>query len=339
MAGEWSSNADLARLLTVFASVGGRPGAPHAAMAATDRPGVSAPLAQRQPGSGAAQHRRALRPVERAVRRVPRRDHDVLERAVRPSCRPNTTWPDLAAAQRRKIDRLLDVAGVRRGSRVLEIGTGWGELCHPRGRPRGARPLGDALGRAAAPGAAVGSPRQGCPTSVQIDLCDYRDVDSAVLRRRGVGRDDRGGRISRVAAVFRRARTAGAAGRPGSDPGHHHAARPDAGQPQHPHLDPEVHLSGRTATVHPGHRRHHRAADRFTHGRHDLAASALRRDSAAVAGAVHAASRRVGALGFRRGVRADVGAVPGLFGGGLPVRLPGCLPVDVRTRGDAGELR
>lgn len=35
---------------------------------------------------------------------------------------------ELAVAQRRKIDRLLDAAGVGAGSRVLEIGTGWGEL-------------------------------------------------------------------------------------------------------------------------------------------------------------------------------------------------------------------
>jgi cyclopropane-fatty-acyl-phospholipid synthase len=35
---------------------------------------------------------------------------------------------DLAGAQRRKIDRLLDAASVGTGSRVLEIGTGWGEL-------------------------------------------------------------------------------------------------------------------------------------------------------------------------------------------------------------------
>jgi cyclopropane-fatty-acyl-phospholipid synthase len=34
----------------------------------------------------------------------------------------------LAAAQRRKIDRLLDCAGVQEGTRLLEIGTGWGEL-------------------------------------------------------------------------------------------------------------------------------------------------------------------------------------------------------------------
>ena len=36
--------------------------------------------------------------------------------------------PDFAEAQGRKIERLLDEAGVTAGSRVLEIGTGWGEL-------------------------------------------------------------------------------------------------------------------------------------------------------------------------------------------------------------------
>ena len=34
----------------------------------------------------------------------------------------------LAEAQRRKIDRLLDRAGVGPGCRLLEVGTGWGEL-------------------------------------------------------------------------------------------------------------------------------------------------------------------------------------------------------------------
>ena len=36
--------------------------------------------------------------------------------------------PDLSEAQGRKIERLLDEAGVTDGTRVLEIGTGWGEL-------------------------------------------------------------------------------------------------------------------------------------------------------------------------------------------------------------------
>ena len=34
----------------------------------------------------------------------------------------------LAQAQAHKIERLLDVTGVQRGTRLLEIGTGWGEL-------------------------------------------------------------------------------------------------------------------------------------------------------------------------------------------------------------------
>jgi cyclopropane-fatty-acyl-phospholipid synthase len=37
-------------------------------------------------------------------------------------------WDALAAAQQGKIDRLLDKAGVGEGTRLLEIGTGWGEL-------------------------------------------------------------------------------------------------------------------------------------------------------------------------------------------------------------------
>jgi cyclopropane-fatty-acyl-phospholipid synthase len=41
---------------------------------------------------------------------------------------PHGADDDLAAAQRRKIDRLLDVAKVGQGTRLLEIGTGWGEL-------------------------------------------------------------------------------------------------------------------------------------------------------------------------------------------------------------------
>ncbi|PZS31398.1 MAG: SAM-dependent methyltransferase [Pseudonocardiales bacterium] len=41
---------------------------------------------------------------------------------------PYGAHDDLADAQRRKIDRLLDAAKVGEGTRLLEIGTGWGEL-------------------------------------------------------------------------------------------------------------------------------------------------------------------------------------------------------------------
>ena len=41
---------------------------------------------------------------------------------------PNATDEPLRHAEHRKVDRLLDAAGVTAGTRVLEIGTGWGEL-------------------------------------------------------------------------------------------------------------------------------------------------------------------------------------------------------------------
>lgn len=44
------------------------------------------------------------------------------------SADPRRHSPDLAEAQGRKIERLLDEAHVTAGTRVLEIGTGWGEL-------------------------------------------------------------------------------------------------------------------------------------------------------------------------------------------------------------------
>jgi cyclopropane-fatty-acyl-phospholipid synthase len=46
---------------------------------------------------------------------------------------PAAASPLLAQAQRRKVDRLLDQAGVGPGCRLLEIGTGWGELASPPG--------------------------------------------------------------------------------------------------------------------------------------------------------------------------------------------------------------
>jgi cyclopropane-fatty-acyl-phospholipid synthase len=41
---------------------------------------------------------------------------------------PPFAGQDLEAAQQRKIDAILDLAGVREGTRLLEVGTGWGAL-------------------------------------------------------------------------------------------------------------------------------------------------------------------------------------------------------------------
>ena len=68
----------------------------------------------------------------------------------------------LADAQRRKIDRLLDRAGVGRGCRMLEIGTGWGELAIRAAR-RGATVRTVTVSREQAEFATRRSPRPGWP--------------------------------------------------------------------------------------------------------------------------------------------------------------------------------
>src|ERR1700744_5712376 len=70
--------------------VNGRPGTQGAATATADRPVVSTALAQCQSRAGAAQHRRPLRLVERALRRIPRRDNDILVRVFQPAAPPAT---------------------------------------------------------------------------------------------------------------------------------------------------------------------------------------------------------------------------------------------------------
>jgi cyclopropane-fatty-acyl-phospholipid synthase len=86
------------------------------------------------------------------------------------------TPEDLAAAQRRKIDRLLDLAGVELGSRVLEIGTGWGELCI-RAAARGAHVRSVTLSVEQQRLARLQVAAAGLSDLVQIELCDYRDVE------------------------------------------------------------------------------------------------------------------------------------------------------------------
>src|SRR5258707_5479266 len=86
-------------------------------------------------------------------------------------------WPDLAEGQRRKIDRLLDMAGVQQGSRVLEIGTGWGELCI-RAAARGAHVRSVTLSVEQQLLARQRVAAAGLSHLVQIDLCDYRDAAS-----------------------------------------------------------------------------------------------------------------------------------------------------------------
>jgi cyclopropane-fatty-acyl-phospholipid synthase len=81
----------------------------------------------------------------------------------------------LAQAQAYKIERLLDAAGVRRGARVLEIGTGWGELAL-RAAQRGAHVTSVTISREQAALARQRVADAGLEALVDIRIEDYRDV-------------------------------------------------------------------------------------------------------------------------------------------------------------------
>ena len=82
----------------------------------------------------------------------------------------------LAAAQRRKIERILDYAGVSDGTRVLEIGTGWGQLALQAAQ-RGAFVHTITLSKEQADLAQARIDAAGMADRVRIELRDYRDVE------------------------------------------------------------------------------------------------------------------------------------------------------------------
>lgn len=85
-------------------------------------------------------------------------------------------WDSLAEAQQAKIDRLLDKAGVREGTRVLEIGTGWGELAL-RAAARGATVYSVTLSSEQQALAQERIAAAGYADRVTVGLQDYRAVE------------------------------------------------------------------------------------------------------------------------------------------------------------------
>ena len=87
---------------------------------------------------------------------------------------PAPTMAHLEAAQLRKVDAILDAAGVREGSRVLEIGTGWGTLAI-RAAQRGAQVTTITISKEQAALAQERVEEAGVADLVDIALRDYRD--------------------------------------------------------------------------------------------------------------------------------------------------------------------
>ena len=84
----------------------------------------------------------------------------------------------LENAQARKIDRLLDAARVTAGTRLLEIGTGWGELAL-RAAHRGAHVTTVTLSQEQALLATSRIRAEGLGDRVDVRVQDYRDVDGS----------------------------------------------------------------------------------------------------------------------------------------------------------------
>ncbi|NUR07091.1 MAG: class I SAM-dependent methyltransferase [Nocardioidaceae bacterium] len=87
---------------------------------------------------------------------------------------PAPTTADLEAAQLRKVDAILDAAGVGSGSRVLEIGTGWGTLAI-RAAQRGATVTTVTLSSEQADLARERVRAAGVQDRVEVAVRDYRD--------------------------------------------------------------------------------------------------------------------------------------------------------------------
>ncbi|MBV9592968.1 MAG: class I SAM-dependent methyltransferase [Actinobacteria bacterium] len=88
---------------------------------------------------------------------------------------PGHASEDLATAQHRKIDRLLDATQVGPGVRLLEIGTGWGELSLRAGR-RGADVTSLTISTEQAELARERIATEGLSDRVRVELLDYRQV-------------------------------------------------------------------------------------------------------------------------------------------------------------------
>jgi cyclopropane-fatty-acyl-phospholipid synthase len=177
LAGDWDC-ADLTGLLTVFAAHAGDlipPWLQRMRALAVRRP----PAADQQTRDGA--------------RRNIGRHYDLsnelfalfLDETMTYSAAQFTTQADgtplaadhlLADGQRRKIDALLDRAGAGPGCRLLEVGTGWGELAIRAAR-RGARVVTVTLSREQQALAARRVAEAGLADRVRVELRDYRDVE------------------------------------------------------------------------------------------------------------------------------------------------------------------
>jgi len=176
LAGDWDS-ADLTGLLTIFASNVGDLVPPG--LARLRRLAV-----RRQPADEAQTLSGARRNIGRhydlsnelfALFLDPGMTYSSALFETDDDGRPIAAAHLLRQAQHRKIDRLLDQAGVGPGCRLLEVGTGWGELAIRAAR-RGASVVTITISREQQVLAARRVAEAGLAGQVSVELRDYRDI-------------------------------------------------------------------------------------------------------------------------------------------------------------------
>jgi cyclopropane-fatty-acyl-phospholipid synthase len=94
---------------------------------------------------------------------------------------------DLATAQTKKIDHILNKIGLRPGQTLLDIGCGWGALVIRAAQRYGARCVGVTLSERQTELARERVARAGLRDQVEIRLQDYRDVEGEFDRITSVG--------------------------------------------------------------------------------------------------------------------------------------------------------
>ncbi|SHJ21656.1 cyclopropane-fatty-acyl-phospholipid synthase [Nocardiopsis flavescens] len=112
-------------------------------------------------------------------------------------------WPEddpvatLADAQRAKLDLVCRELGLRKGSRLLDVGCGWGSLALHAARVHGARVSAVTLSAAQRDHVAARVREEGLEDSVEVELRHYREIDregfdavAAIEMGEHVGRDE-----------------------------------------------------------------------------------------------------------------------------------------------------
>jgi cyclopropane-fatty-acyl-phospholipid synthase len=105
-----------------------------------------------------------------------------LDDAMVYSCAIWKGGDDLAAAQRRKLDRVCELADLQPGDRVLELGCGWGALAIHAARERGCRVTAVTISDAQAGWAEAAVRAAGVADRVTIERRDYRDTSGVFDR-------------------------------------------------------------------------------------------------------------------------------------------------------------